>query len=100
MRGGFSWSTSSSSVDRPRNGQGFQGTLGFGGLERKLDLGGPKGVRREDQAKRNRLQVIEPEVMSIERAVIRAGCARCRRGGSVRARSSSSRHETGSFAFL
>ena len=100
MRGGFSWSASSSSVTGRRNGQGFQGALGVGGLERQLDLGGAEGVRREDQAERDRLEVVEPEVMGIERPVIRVGCARSRRRGGVRSGRSSSRHGQGLSRFF
>ncbi len=63
----------------PRNGQASRAALGVGGLERQLDLGRAEGVRREDQAERDRLQVVEPEVMGIDRPVIRAGCSRSRR---------------------
>ena len=74
---------------------GLRGRSGRRRMERELDLGGAEGVRREDQAERDRLEVVEPEVMGIERPIIRAGAARRHRRGGTWSGRSTSRHDRG-----
>ena len=84
-------------VRRNRNGhgQGVESTLGIACLERELDLGRTESAGREDQAQRHRLQVVEPEIVGVERPVPGRVAAGSGRGSGCRNRTrrSSSCHD-------